>query len=690
MTNKFTSGKKITIVTPSFNQGKFIERTIRSIWDQEGDFSIEHIIADGGSTDETIDIIKRYEGLLNVGEYPIRCRGLELIWWSEKDRGQSDAINRGLRKASGDFMAWQNSDDTFNPGSFQEMVDAFLKNPKIDLVFGNFYFIDEDDKTLQKVYHRPFSKWEFLYVCPNITNQSSFWKKELLKKTGLLDENYHYGMDFEFFVRLSEHGEFKYVDSFWGNLRIHQDSKTVSTGEDEKWGREYAKIRIKYGIETDSKKKWKDQYRMRRAYFFGRRFFWYLLNGQTRYLWEKLVNDPGVQFWKDKTPKKNENKPKIAILHPAFSLGGAGAVAIFTLEALKEDFELSFVTTDVIDLKEINDFFGTYLKDDDFENIVVPKNKIIRKIIKPAFLLKVAFVQRYIKRNAGKFELLFSTRCEMDLSPKSGVQYVHFPVIKDEALREIGQMQKGLFYDENIFRKIYYFLFLKISLLDLERIKDNISLVNSKWTGEIVRRVYGISNYQVVYPPVFSDFPFVEWGRREDGFVCIGAVSPAKRIIEIIEILKKVRKFKNNLHLHIIGKDVDSEYAKKIETEISRNGEWISWERDLDRKKMTDLVARHKYGIHGMENEHFGIAVAELVNAGCIPFVPKSGGQIEVVEDGRLTYSDIENAVEKIKNVLENEDIQSEIRIKLDNGWFSNKTFKVDILRIVNKSMKIR
>ena len=151
--------------------------------------------------------------------------------------------------------------------------------------------------------------------------------------------------------------------------------------------------------------------------------------------------------------------------------------------------------------------------------------------------------------------------------------------------------------------------------------------------------------------------------------------------------MKEVRKFKNNIHLHIIGKDVDSEYAKKIEVEISKNSEWVSWNKDLNRKELVSLVARHKYGIHGMENEHFGIAVAELVNAGCVTFVPKSGGQMEIVEDSRLMYLDVSDAVEKIRSVLESDDLQSKLRGKLCKKCFSNKIFKDEVLRIVNEEI---
>lgn len=380
-------------------------------------------------------------------------------------------------------------------------------------------------------------------------------------------------------------------------------------------------------------------------------------------------------------------KKRIAIIHPDFSLGGAGSVAVFTLEALKNDFKLFFITTEEVNYKEINEFFGTSFNKNDFTNIVVPKNKLVRKLIKPAFLLKVAFAQRYIKKRHNSFDLLFCTRCEMDFGLKKGIQYIHFPVIKDDYLREVGQMNNGLFLKKGIIRNIYYYFFWEISKTNLSRLRENTTLTNSNWTGEVIKRAYGIKNFIVLYPPVKNDFPLVNWKEKEEGFVCIGKVSSNKRIIEMIKILKKVREAGKNVHFHILGGAGDLEYSKKVDSLVLKYEEWLSWHKKLGRKDMVDLIAKHKYGIHGMKNEHFGIAVAELFNANCIPFVHNSGGQVEIVENDYLKYDSDDDAVRKIVYFLNKKMLQEKISKKNKLIKFDIEDFKTNLLDIIKDGL---
>src|SRR3990170_2770087 len=127
---------KITIVTPSYNQGRFIEETIKSVLSQEGGFYIEYLIMDGGSTDNSVEVIKKYDRLLKEGRWPVKCLGITYSWASEKDKGQSDAINKGFRQARGDYIAWLNSDDTYEPGAIGKAVDYLQAHPEYMMVYG--------------------------------------------------------------------------------------------------------------------------------------------------------------------------------------------------------------------------------------------------------------------------------------------------------------------------------------------------------------------------------------------------------------------------------------------------------------------------------------------------------------------------------------------------------------------------
>jgi glycosyltransferase involved in cell wall biosynthesis len=185
--------------------------------------------------------------------------------------------------------------------------------------------------------------------------------------------------------------------------------------------------------------------------------------------------------------------------------------------------------------------------------------------------------------------------------------------------------------------------------------KQNLTLVNSDWTGRKVRERYGIET-TTLYPPVPGDFPDVPWHERENGFVCIGRWAPEKKLESLVEILAAVRSTVSGIHLHIVGTaGTNRDYCQRVRRLAADNAGWVSLHENLPRAELVRLVSSQRYGIHGMPEEHFGIAVAEMVRAGCIVFVPDSGGQVEIVGgEDRLRYKDARDAVGKIVGVLSN------------------------------------
>ena len=398
-------------------------------------------------------------------------------------------------------------------------------------------------------------------------------------------------------------------------------------------------------------------------------------------------------FWQRKwgpvTPQKHMNiRRSLAIIHPAFSLGGAGAVAVWTLEALKKDYHVILLTTEDIDLTQINDFFGSDLKPEDIEIrriISYPVRSILN-----SFLLKIALAQRYYNRYREEFDLAIATRCEMDLG-ELGIAYVHCPIWNDEVLRQLNQLPQGWRYRRNLARQVYKKVCMLISGgFSSDGVKKNITLVNSNWMGKKVEEAYDVST-RTVYPPVKDDFPEIPWNEREEGFVCIGAVSPGKYIEDMISIIDRVRYQRPQVHLHIIGGCSNLSYAEKIKQLCKKNSDWLFWDNQLTRAQLTRLVAQHKYGIHGMPNEHFGIAVAEMVKAGCIPFVPNSGGQVEIVGDARLRYADPDEAKDKILYILQHERIHAEFResLRTQGRKFSTIVFMKTIKEIVDQTLGV-
>ena len=197
---------RISIITPSFNQAAFLERTILSVLDQDYP-NLEYIIIDGGSTDGSVDIIKKYQERL-------------AYWISEPDRGQPHAINKGLRMATGEWVAWQNSDDIYYPGAFESLAQKAAESPYIDLIIGNMNLIDKDDKVLRDVrYVRPTYR-ALLAEGMVLVNQAAFWRRCVHDEIGYLDETLDCLFDYEWFLRLMHGRRASHVNKTWGALPL--------------------------------------------------------------------------------------------------------------------------------------------------------------------------------------------------------------------------------------------------------------------------------------------------------------------------------------------------------------------------------------------------------------------------------------------------------------------------------------
>ena len=207
---------KVSIVTPSYNQGEFIEETIRSVLLQ-GYPNLEYIIIDGGSSDDSVDIIQKYSPWLTA-------------WVSEPDRGQTHAVNKGFGRCTGSILAWMNSDDTYESGAIAAVVKTMQKTSDIDVVYGNIKMTDEMGATLTELRSVPFHPQAFLYETVHITSQSAvFWKRTLLLAVGDVREELNYAMDRDLLIRFMEKGAtFKFLHQTLGTYRCHSGAKTSS------------------------------------------------------------------------------------------------------------------------------------------------------------------------------------------------------------------------------------------------------------------------------------------------------------------------------------------------------------------------------------------------------------------------------------------------------------------------------
>lgn len=204
---------KVSIVTPSYNQAKFIEQTILSVLNQTYP-NIEYLIIDGGSDDGTVEILKKYQQRITA-------------WVSEKDNGQTDAINKGFSMATGDVYAWLNSDDTLEPHAVSRIVDYFSNNPDVGLVYGDANFIDADGKVIGKFNAAQTDQKRLREGYVHIPQQAAFFRADAWKQIGPLDPGFYFAMDYDLWVRLAAITRIAYYPGVIANFRLHDDAKTV-------------------------------------------------------------------------------------------------------------------------------------------------------------------------------------------------------------------------------------------------------------------------------------------------------------------------------------------------------------------------------------------------------------------------------------------------------------------------------
>ncbi len=202
---------RITVITPSYNQGEFIEGTIRSVLLQSYP-NLEYMIVDGGSSDGTVDFIRKYES--------------HIAWWvSESDKGQSHAINKGLARSTGEIVAYLNSDDMYRPGILHRVARYFVDQGDADLVYGDCVLIDEEDREMALWRSRQFDLYTEL--CRNFIFQPTvFLRERVIGKVGGFDENLDYVMDLDLWYRAAKHFRFHYIPERLACFRLTSDSKT--------------------------------------------------------------------------------------------------------------------------------------------------------------------------------------------------------------------------------------------------------------------------------------------------------------------------------------------------------------------------------------------------------------------------------------------------------------------------------
>jgi glycosyltransferase involved in cell wall biosynthesis len=383
-------------------------------------------------------------------------------------------------------------------------------------------------------------------------------------------------------------------------------------------------------------------------------------------------------------------KPKIAVVHQHLVPGGGSeACTLWMTHALQDEAEVTLITMGEPDLGALNRAYGTAVE---AGRVALLSIAIPAGMRRRFDALRGYRLARYCRDHAPDFDLMISAYNVMDFG-RIGIQRVG-DFSFDDGLRRAfypGQGAWGkLLYRRSPGRSLYLWLGRRLSGITEDGWRANWTVANSEWTRKILDERFGLGS-QVVYPPVSGEFPDVPWRERENGFVVMGRLAPEKSLEQVIDILKTVRR-EFDVHLHVLGRSNGSSYSRKIEALVRENGAWASLEGPVYGEDKAQFLSRHKFGISGCRYEAFGIAVAEMVKAGCLVWVPRDGGQVEIVNRPELDYADRDEAVSKILALMRDERKADGLRTELKAGSerFSTGRFVEEIRAVVRRFLEGR
>ncbi|MDB9527350.1 glycosyltransferase [Oscillatoria sp. CS-180] len=368
-------------------------------------------------------------------------------------------------------------------------------------------------------------------------------------------------------------------------------------------------------------------------------------------------------------------RKKIALWQPYFLGGGAEAVALWTLQALLEDYDVTLHTLSPVDFGWLDKMYCTQLADKSIHVQAQLPNWWASS--SADFLLsnnqqtRVALIYwsiRCFKQVAHQYDVAFSTFNALDMGV-AGMQYLHWVHVLERYPDQAKPLQN---------------LLMKWTHFSHEQLAENFSIANSQFTADRVEKAYGIKS-QVVFPPVTTEIVSQPWEQKENAFLCSGRIVEAKQTHRAITILRAIRDKGFDVKLHITGGGggvYANGYVRKVQKLARENADWVFLHQNLAYQDYLKVVASCRYGIH-YKPEPFGISIAEMLKADMIPFVRSVGGQVEIVgaENAAILFANEPEAIERIANVLRNEALQVDLRRSLHQRkqLFSTERFMDEI-----------
>ncbi|MFI5178753.1 MAG: glycosyltransferase [Vicinamibacterales bacterium] len=336
---------------------------------------------------------------------------------------------------------------------------------------------------------------------------------------------------------------------------------------------------------------------------------------------------------------------RILFVQPSFQPpGGGNGVAAWMLQAVAGEHDVTVLTWRAIDFDAVNRFYGTSLRPSDvaLRQVGGVSRAIVERIPTSMALMRSALLGEAAYRIASGFDLTMTANNEAEFG-RPNIQYVHYPAY----LRPRPRVDIRWFHHPELMLDAYYWLADRLHPMTRERLVRSRTLVNSDWTGRHFTALHG-GRTETLYPPIAANFTDVPWASRANGFVCIGRIAPEKRVERIVDIVAGVRRVHPDAHLHIVGSPGERRYYRGVMA-LVRGLPWVAVHEDVSRDEVRQIIETHRYGLHAMVDEHFGMAPAEMVCGGCLVWVADSGGQVEIVEgDPRFVYQSVDDAVGKI------------------------------------------
>lgn len=375
---------------------------------------------------------------------------------------------------------------------------------------------------------------------------------------------------------------------------------------------------------------------------------------------------------------------RIAVIHRKLDIGGGESVCFHILEALQDDHDVHLFALNHPNFDRLNNAFGTAVDDVTVHtpatlasclNLADSIGQVLtHDVISVDTGLQLAVLSRRYSSQWEEFDMRISTHGELPLSPPA-IQYIHHPFL--------NRWNKARYFEiESAIGGFLNRLYTKLSGATPEKVRQSELLTNSGWSADQIETIYR-DRPEVVFPPIdVENINGDQWEQRENGFVSIGRISQDKQSHRAIDIVEGVRRNGHGVHLHLVGPvDRNSEYGNRIQN-AAKNRSWVSIETEVTQKRLYALIEGHKWGIHTKPFEHFGMAVAEQVAAGAVPFVPNNGGQVGIVNrNSALCYESDDDAVAKITDCLSDEELTAELRRVLSNtrSKFGKERFKKEI-----------